>query len=76
MLIVFPGVADTLAKLLLLASMFISDDLPTLERPIKANSGFVGAGASVMLPELLTNLACIVSFMVIEVEIPMSNSYI
>src|SRR6478752_4669706 len=43
---VFPGVAETLASASLLVSMLIIDDLPTLERPMKANSGRFQSGAA------------------------------
>ena len=41
---VLPGVADIFASLLLLQSMLISDDLPTLLLPMNANSGLSGSG--------------------------------
>src|SRR5476649_2717381 len=37
--LVFPGVTETLASSRRSASKLISDDLPTLDRPMKANSG-------------------------------------
>ena len=37
--LVFPGVLDVLASFLLFAKPFIKEDLPTLERPIRAISG-------------------------------------
>jgi hypothetical protein len=39
-----PGVGDVRAKPSLPASMFSSDDLPTFERPMKANSGSDSSG--------------------------------
>jgi arsenite-transporting ATPase len=39
-----PGVTEVLASFFELVSILISDDLPTLERPIKANSGLSGGG--------------------------------
>ena len=41
----------------LLVSMLMSDDLPTLERPMTANSGSVSGGQSPVLVLLLTNVA-------------------
>ncbi len=41
---VLPGLEDVLASFVWLVSILISEDLPTLERPIKAYSGRVGAG--------------------------------
>lgn len=40
MSLVFPGVEDTLASFGLSVSRLMSEDLPTLERPMNANSGF------------------------------------
>jgi hypothetical protein len=42
--LVNPGVVETRAKIPLPASMFSSDDLPTFERPMKANSGNDSSG--------------------------------
>src|SRR5438309_9892593 len=39
-----PGVGETRAKASLPASMFSNDDLPTFERPMKANSGNDSSG--------------------------------
>jgi hypothetical protein len=44
MSLVNPGVVETRAKTPLPASMFNSDDLPTFERPMKANSGNDSSG--------------------------------
>lgn len=44
MRVVFPGLEDTLANLLCPVSKLIKEDLPTLERPIKAYSGRSGFG--------------------------------
>jgi demethylmenaquinone methyltransferase/2-methoxy-6-polyprenyl-1,4-benzoquinol methylase len=41
-----PGVPDVLASLLWLVIILIREDLPTLERPIKAYSGLSGLGQS------------------------------
>mmetsp|Transcript_38917 Transcript_38917/g.86571 ORF Transcript_38917/g.86571 Transcript_38917/m.86571 type:complete len:221 (+) Transcript_38917:121-783(+) len=43
---VLPGSLDTWASFLLLVSMLMREDLPTLERPMMANSGYLGAGQS------------------------------
>ena len=51
---VLPGLLDVIASFLLLHSIFISEDLPTLDLPIKANSGNFCFGFSeilVLLPE-------------------------
>src|SRR5450432_4712331 len=44
MSLVNPGVVETRAKIPLPASMFSNDDLPTFERPMKANSGNDSSG--------------------------------
>ena len=44
MSLVNPGVAETRAKTPLPASMFSNEDLPELERPMKANSGNDSSG--------------------------------
>ena len=44
MSIVLPGVADVCASCRLPVSMLMSDDLPTLERPMKAYSCMAEAG--------------------------------
>lgn len=41
---VLPGLPEVLASLLLSVSILIKEDLPTFERPIKANSGLSGLG--------------------------------
>ena len=41
---VFPGVADVFARAVRPVSMFIREDLPTLERPMKAYSGMFPSG--------------------------------
>jgi hypothetical protein len=41
---VFPGALDVFARFFLLSNMLIKEDLPTFDRPIKANSGSVGLG--------------------------------
>jgi hypothetical protein len=54
---VFPGVDDVLAKPPCRVSMLISDDLPTLERPMKAYSGKLLLGHCATLALLHTNMA-------------------
>lgn len=44
---VLPGVEEVFASFWLSASMFITDDLPTLLLPMNANSGLSGGGAFV-----------------------------
>jgi hypothetical protein len=51
---VLPGLLDVIASFLLLHNMLMSDDLPTLDLPMKANSGNFCFGFSeilVLLPE-------------------------
>jgi hypothetical protein len=54
---VLPGVAEVLASFLLFVSMLIRLDLPTLERPIKAYSGFVSLGHILTMGALRENSA-------------------
>ena len=54
---VFPGVAEVIASLRLLHSILIRDDFPTLDRPMKANSGKLLSGLPETLVLLPTNLA-------------------
>jgi hypothetical protein len=52
--LVLPGLLDVMASFLFLQSMLISDDLPTFDLPMKANSGNFCFGFSeilVLLPE-------------------------
>ena len=58
---VFPGVDDVLASPLCLVSMFMSDDLPTFERPMNANSGMSPSGHFLTSVLLITNSACFIS---------------
>jgi hypothetical protein len=44
MVCVFPGVEEVLASFLLFVRVLISEDFPTLDLPIKANSGIFFAG--------------------------------
>lgn len=48
------------AKDLLPESVFIREDLPTFERPIKANSGRVSFGLSAIEVQLATNFAWVI----------------
>jgi hypothetical protein len=41
---VFPGVPDVLARPFLEVSILMSEDFPTFERPMKANSGLPSVG--------------------------------
>ncbi len=54
---VLPGLEEVCASAFLSVRRLISEDLPTLERPIKANSGSSGAGHCDSLDELLTKVA-------------------
>jgi hypothetical protein len=49
------------ARFLRCVSMFISDDLPTLLRPIKANSGSTGGGHNRWSVLLITNFESFIS---------------
>jgi glycosyltransferase A (GT-A) superfamily protein (DUF2064 family) len=51
------ALADTLANLVCPVRRLMSDDLPTLERPMKANSGTSGSGQPSRLVALITNWA-------------------
>jgi len=57
MSLVFPGVEDVFARFFFPVSMLISDDFPTLERPMNACSGRVGFGQSFIVGAELWNLA-------------------
>lgn len=52
-----PGCLDTMARLLRLVSRLIREDLPTLERPMTANSGYFGGGHWLTSTLLFTNSA-------------------
>jgi hypothetical protein len=54
---VFPGVWDIFASPFFCTSMFMSDDFPTLERPINAYSGITGGGNLSVLVLLNINSA-------------------
>jgi hypothetical protein len=54
---VFPGVPETLASALVPAIMLISEDFPTLDRPINAYSGKFGFGHVSKLVLLFVNFA-------------------
>ena len=49
----FPGFPDVFARFFLAVNILINDDLPTLERPIKAYSGMAVLG-HLETSELLT----------------------
>src|SRR5215831_5739085 len=55
-----PGVDDVRAKPRTLSRELIRLDLPTLERPRKAISGFTSSGQSVFLNALVTNSAVLI----------------
>ena len=63
---VFPGVAEVLANFLLLVSILIKLDLPTLERPIKAYSGFVSLGHILTIGALNENSAILISIVLMR----------
>ena len=54
---VLPGVDEVLASLSLPHNMLISDDLPTFERPMNANSGSLREGFWLALVQLPANFA-------------------
>jgi hypothetical protein len=51
---------DVLANLALLVSILIKELFPTLERPIKAYSGKLGAGQRLTSELLITNVAVLI----------------
>lgn len=53
---VFPGVEEIFANLCLFVSILIIEDLPTLDLPIKANSGLLAGGHDFKETLLLTNV--------------------
>ena len=57
MSLVNPGVGETRARPALPASMFSSEDLPTLDRPMKANSGSDSSGHESRSGELQSKMA-------------------
>lgn len=58
---VLPGLPEVFAKLFRLVSMLISDDLPTLDRPIKAYSGKLLLGHLATSLLLITKVADLIS---------------
>ena len=62
--IVFPGVAEVIASDLRPVSILISDDLPTLERPIKAYSGIPVSGHLLTSVLLITKRAFFTSILI------------
>src|ERR1017187_2160183 len=57
MSLVKPGVGETRARPSLPESMFSSEDLPTLDRPMKANSGSDSSGHESRSGELQSKMA-------------------
>jgi hypothetical protein len=55
--LVRPGVDDVLARPLTPTRLFKSEDLPTLDRPAKANSGAASAGKSAGVAAEVTKVA-------------------
>lgn len=68
MIFVLPGVEDVFASLLLLHNIFMSDDLPTLLRPMNAYSGKTGFGQSEIFAEVFVNMA----FLIIKTKLYLS----
>jgi hypothetical protein len=60
---VFPGVSEIFAKPFLPVSMLIREDLPTLDRPMKANSGRADGGHDFRSGALMAKVADLI-FMV------------
>ena len=58
---VLPGVAEVLASFLLLVSILMRLDFPTLDRPINAYSGFVSLGHIDTIGALSVNSAFLIS---------------
>ena len=56
--VVLPGLAETFTRPLRLKSLFISEDLPTLERPAKDTSGLTQGGSCEGVPYAPANLTC------------------
>ena len=63
---VLPGVAETFARPLTPVNMFMSDDLPTLLRPMKAMSRMASRGTCVTFSELHTNWALVICILGVE----------
>jgi hypothetical protein len=58
---VLPGVFEVFARLFWPVSILISDDLPTLDRPMNAYSGMSGLGQRSIFGLLTTNVADFIS---------------
>lgn len=58
--LVFPGEEEVMASLRALQSMFIREDLPTFDRPMKAISGSFCLGFPPTSVLLLTNVASVI----------------
>ena len=61
---VFPGLEEVFANVALLQSMFMSEDLPTLDLPTNANSGSFNFGVCSTEAALPANLALVISITV------------
>jgi hypothetical protein len=57
---VFPGLPDVFAKAFRSTNILISDDLPTLDRPMNAYSGMGSLGHLATLELLITNSADVI----------------
>src|SRR5574339_378726 len=58
---VLPGLLEVFARFFRFVSIFNSDDLPTFDRPMKANSGLLSGGHFFTSATLDTNSACLIS---------------
>ena len=58
--LVFPGVEEVIASFFLPVSMLISEDFPTFDLPMNANSGNLAAGLSDTLVLLPANVALVI----------------
>lgn len=65
---VFPGAADVLASFVLLQSILINEDLPTLLLPINAYSGLSGFGH-------LSTDGLEIRYVALVISIGLTNSY-
>jgi hypothetical protein len=57
---VFPGVPEVFARFFFPVNILINEDLPTFERPIKANSNFSSVGHLVISELETTNTASLI----------------
>ena len=58
--LVFPGVEEVIASFFLPVSMLISEDFPTFDLPMNANSGNLAADLSDTLVLLPANVALVI----------------